>query len=126
MERKFSWITPKDAKIDATFRVEHITRKTADADGWKCEVAADEWYRECTSITINGKAQTTHSLDSIHKRVTVGRQGRNEIGVLLPADVVEALYGEERRAADEKLKRELAAESAYNAHYQRVHKAMSY
>lgn len=126
MERKFSWVTPKGAKIDATFRVEHITQKTVDADGWKCEVAADEWYRECTSMTVNGKPQAMHTLDSIHNRVVIGRQGRQEIGAILPADVVEGLYGEERRAREAKLERELAAEAEYNAHYERVCKAMSY
>lgn len=126
MEKKFSWVTPKGAKIDATFWVEHITRKTVDADGWKCEVDADEWFRECTAMTINGKPQAMHNLDNIHKRVVVGRQGRQEIGAVLPADVLEGLYGDERRAAEAKLKCELAAEAAYNAHYERVRKAMSY
>lgn len=126
MEMQFSWQTPKGAKIEMTVTVEHITRKTVDADGWKCDVDCDEWYYECTSMTVNGNSQAIHSLDNIHKRVVVGRQGRNEIGATLPADVVEAIYGEERRAADEKLQRELAAEAAYNAHYERVRKAMSY
>lgn len=124
-ELHFEWTTPKGAAIAMDVTVEHITRETVDADGWKCEVNCDKWLRECTAMTVNGKPQAMHSLDNIHKRVTIGRQGRQEMGATLPADVVEAIYGEERRARAAKLERELAAAARYEAHYNKVRKAMS-
>lgn len=124
-EMSFAWTTQKGAKIEMTVTVEHITRETIDADGWKCEVNCDKWFRECTAMTVNGKPQAMHRLDNIHERVITGRQGRNEIGATLPADVVEAIYGEERRARAAKLERELDAAARYEADYKKVVKAMS-
>lgn len=124
-QMNFAWTTQKGAKIELTVTVEHITRETVNADGWKTEVACDKWRRECTGMTVNGKAQSMHRLDDIRERVVVGRQGRNEIGVTLPADVSEAIYGEERRARAAKLERELAAAARYEARYNKVRKAMS-
>lgn len=124
-ELHFEWTTQKGTAIALDVTVEHITRETVDADGWKCEVNCDKWFRECTVMTVNGKPQAMHRLDNIHERVITGRQGRSEIGATLPADVVEAIYGEERRACAAKLERELASAARYEAHYNKVVKAMS-
>lgn len=126
-EMSFAWTTQKGAKIEMTVTVEHVTRETIDSDGWKCEVNCDKWFRECTAMTINGKPQAMHKLSYFGNKdtVVIGYQGRNPMGATLPADVVEAIYGEERRARAAKLERELAAAARYEAHYKKVVKAMS-
>ena len=126
-ELHFEWTTQKGAAIALDVTVEHITRETVDADGWKCDAACDKWFRECTAMTVNGKPQAMHKLSYFGNKdtVVIGYQGRNPMGVTLPADVSEAIYGEERRARAAKLERELAAAARYEAHYNKVVKAMS-
>lgn len=127
-EMSFAWTTQKGAKIDITFVVEHITRETISADGWPVEVDCDKWRRECTAMSVNGKPQAMREISKWGGKdtVVIGYQGRNPMGVMLPADVVEAVFGEERRARAEKLDRELAAAAKYDAHCAMMRKAMGY
>ncbi len=125
-EMSFAWTTQKGAKIEVTFVVEHITRETISADGWPVEVDCDKWRRECTAMSVNGKPQAMHEYDYIHNRVDIAHKGNTRLGAELPAHVVEAICGEERRARDAKLDRELAAAAKYDAHCAMMRKAMGY
>ena len=108
MKKTFTWTTPRGAKIEATFTVEHCTKKTVYADGWNMEVACDEWQRYIDSLTVNGKATEQKDLwwgPNNEPIIIIGKRGKDTLMVAIPSDVDEYLFAEEREAK-EKAQRE--------------------
>ena len=127
MTKTYSWTTPRGAKISATITVEHITTKVVDADGFKVETKCSEWRRSVDSMTVNGKAAKLHELYTERgtRCILIDRIGKDRVLVALPADVVNAVYGEE--IAENKLRLERAdrVEKSVSAHREAVYKMMN-
>lgn len=126
MKMNFEWTTPKGAKIAATFAVNHITSETVNADGHKIEVKANRWEREVVSLTVNGKATEMHHLTyySGTSAIQIGKVGKSPVLVAIPADVVDALYNDQRKADMAELAQAEKTEREYDAHYNAVLKMM--
>ena len=127
MTKTYSWTTPRGAKISATITVEHITTKVVDADGFKVETKCSEWRRSVDSMTVNGKAAKLHELYTERgtRCILIDRIGKDRVLVALPADVMNAVYGEE--IAENKLRLERAdrVEKSVSAHREAVYKMMN-
>lgn len=127
MTKTYEWTTPRGAKITATITVNHITRKTINADGHKVEVNCDEWTRSIDEMTINGKPTAMRKLHYEQNTdcILTGYCGKDRLLVALPADVVEDIYGEERRERAARQARSDAADREYEAHRNAILKLMN-
>lgn len=124
MKKHFEWTTPKGANVELTVDIEHITKRSTSADGDVVEIDCDEWIRTVETFKLNGIEQPMKKLDSNRNAVIGNQTKRNIIGVLLPDDIIEEIFGEERRARKERLDRELAAAAEREAHAAKVRRMM--
>lgn len=93
----YSFTTPRGAQVEATITVEHITTRELDGIEYHC----DEWVRHCDEVRVNGKITKQHQLTEWgvkHPSIRIDQRGRDNVYVELPADVIDAVYGEERAA----------------------------
>lgn len=125
--KTYNWTTPRGAKVSATITVEHITTKIADADGFKLPVKCSEWVRSVDSLTVNGKETEMHELYNERgtRCILIGRVGKDRVLVALPADVVDAVYGEEIAELNRKIDHTIKVENAAAAHRTAVYKMMN-
>lgn len=126
MTNTYTWTTPRGAKIEATITATHITTRTVDADGFKVDTKCDQWIRTVDAMTKDGKPTALKELwcERGTECIMIGRIGKDRLLVALPANVVSAVYGEEREATKRKRDASYAAEKAYMDHYNMVRKAM--
>lgn len=124
MKKTLTWITPKGAKIELTVDIKHVTETETCADGDVVKVGCDYWIRTVESCKLNGAETPMKQLDDFHNRLIVNRVGRQEIGAELPADVIEELFGEERRAEREALERRLNIAAKREAEIAKVERMM--
>lgn len=127
MTTTFNWTTPRGAKIAATITVEHITRKTIDADGFAVEVSCSEWERTIDSLTVNGKPTALRELSWYGGKyvIVIAKRGKDRTMVAIPSDVEKAIFGEERKEMDAQLAQSAEAEKQYKAHVALIEKAMN-
>ena len=94
----YNWTTARGAKVSATVTVEHITCKTVSADGFEVEVNCNEWFYQVDGMTVNGKPTELKELciEGNKRCILIARHGKDRVLAALPADVEEAIYGEER------------------------------
>ncbi len=130
MTSTYTWTTPRGANVEAVITVEHITREHRDLDGIGYEAECNRWIRTVERMTVNGQPTKMKALGYYNAQhvITIDRIKRghvyDSVMVALPADVVEALFGEEKA---DKARRDAAAERAeaeYQRHYQAVKKMM--
>lgn len=128
MKNTYTWTTPRGAKVEIIVNIEHITKDVINADGLPVEIDCDKWHRKIESCKVNGKNTALKELGQIGNTdcVIIDRRGDNRIAAEIPADIVDSIYGEERRANAEKIKKELELADKYEAHCEMMRKAMSY
>lgn len=99
MTKTYTWKTPRGAQIEATIRVEHETTAKTSADGWEMEVKCDSWFRIVEDMKVNGRATKMMELTKYGDQdcIMIDKAGKDKVLVAIPADVVEDLFGEERR-----------------------------
>ena len=127
MEKTFAWTTARGTKISATITVEHVTRDTINSDGFKVEVDCNKWFRQVDAMTVNGKPTELKELwDEAGKQcILIARKGKDRVLVALPADVENAIYGEEREYNRKRMKYNLDLEKKMDAERERILKAMN-
>ncbi|HWS42101.1 MAG TPA: hypothetical protein VN421_03325 [Pseudoflavonifractor sp.] len=127
MTNTYTWTTAKGAAIEATITVTHITTETVDADGYKVDVKCDRWQRTVDSITVNGNATKLRELwnEKGTACLLIDRIGKDRLLIVIPTDVVTAIYGEEREVTARRIKAARAADAEYTASYNRIKKAMA-
>lgn len=75
-------------------------------------------------MTVNGKETKLRELDNFARCILIDRVGKDRIMVKLPQDVIDAIYGEERRNNERKLENAVKNEREYQAHVNAVLKMM--
>lgn len=125
MTNTYNWVTPSGNQVSATITVTHVTRDIDYADGWNIEVNADYWRRNVDKLTVNGKETKLRELDNFSQCILIDRVGKDRIMVKLPQDVIDAIYGEERRNNERKLENAVKNEREYQAHVNAVLKIMN-
>lgn len=126
MTNTYKWTTPNGAKIEATITVNHITTEHRDLDGIGYEAKCNRWSRTVERMTLNGKPTAMKELSYYNSQhvIIIDRikRGRvyDSLMAALPADVVEAIFGEEEA---DMARRAAAAEKA-EAEYQRNRRAV--
>lgn len=125
MTNTYNWVTPSGNQVSATITVTHVTRDIDYADGWNIEVNADYWRRTVDKLTVNGKETKLRELDNFSQCILIDRVGKDRIMVKLPQDVIDAIYGEERRNNERKLENAIKNEREYQAHVNAVLKMMN-
>lgn len=128
MTKTFKWETPKGAKMEMTVSIERVTSEVINADGHEIECSCDRWERRVESCKINGTDTGRKELGIVCgvRAVLIGRSGKQDIAAALPADVVDAIYGDEARANEEKLERAIALEKKVEAEREMMRKVMGY
>lgn len=127
MDKTYKWTTAKGAEVEMTIVVEHITKETVFSDGWHGEIKCNHWYREITLMRVNGKQTKLKQLwnEKGMECVLIERIGKDRVLVLLPKEVEEEIYGEERRDIEERTRRSIALEKEYWAERKKVEDAMN-
>ena len=127
MTETYKWTTTRGAKIEATITVNHITRETVDADGFKINVNCDEWQRTVDKMMVNEKPAKTAELTYEQGMycILIDRIGKNRVLVAIPQNVVDAIYGEQNRAIASQLEAAHKFEKKLDAHRAMVEKAMN-
>ena len=123
---KYTWKTERGAQIALDIETEIITEETIYSDGFNVKVPCHDWKYTINSLLVNGKEVK----DGAHK-TTFGRcpdyyyaygirlMGRDAY-IKIPDDIEQEIYGAERTYRAEKLKKEMEAEKAYEAHRKAV------
>ena len=125
--KSYSWTTPRGAKVEATFTVEHITTKTTWSDGWEIETDCNEWRYRCDAITVNGKQtkyREWHSEKGI-PCVLFDRIGKDRMLVAIPDKIYQELTEEEREYNSIKSERIDKLLEKYESHRKTVEKMMN-
>ena len=125
MTNTYNWVTPSGNQVSATITVTHVTRDIDYADGWNIEVNSDYWRRNVDKLTVNGKETSLRDLDNFAQCILIDRVGKDRIMVKLPQDVIDAIYGDERRNNERKLENAIKNEREYQAHVNAVLKMMN-
>lgn len=128
MTATYTWKTPRGSEVSMTVTVHHITQETISSDGWPVDVKCDRWDRTVDHLTVNGKETDCKQLGMISGKqvVIIGYSGHTPICASLPSDVYDAIYGEESRAREAKLERELEFARKIEAHREMMRKVMGY
>lgn len=125
MTNTYNWVTPSGNQVSATITVTHVTRDIDYADGWNIEVNSDYWRRNVDKLTVNGKETRLRDLDNFAQCILIDRVGKDRIMVKLPQDVIDAIYGDERRNNERKLEIAIKNEREYQAHVNAVLEMMN-
>ncbi len=126
MTKTYTWKTPRGAEIEATIRVEHCTSRNTSADGWEMEVKCDEWFRLVEDMKVNGKATKMMELTKYLDQdcIMIDKVGKDKVLVAIPAEVVEELFGEERRGKKAREEANDRLEEKMEAHRKAVYNMM--
>ena len=126
MTKTYTWTTPKGAEIEATIRVEHKTRTKTSADGWEMEIKCDDWFRVIEDMKVNGKATKMMELTRYCDQdcIMIDKVGKDRVLVAIPAEVIEELFGEERRNAKARDEANDRLEEKMEAHRKAVYNMM--
>ena len=124
--KKSNWTTQRGAAIELT--TEHITKKEVNADGWKVEVEDDRI--EIVNVKINGKdyrgtltfRENQNAIDC--GSIKVGNQNQR-LTVLIPADIYEIHWEEYDARQKAKYEAKAKADAEYEAHYNKIMRAMN-
>lgn len=121
MKMTSTFKTAKGANIELI--TENITSEIINADGHEIEVKADGI--KIKEVKVNGESHrgTLTSYQGM-KVINYGYQGRNPLLIAIPADVYEAVWGEYDKRIAARLAAAAEADRKYEAHYNRVMKAM--
>ena len=122
----YKWTTPRGAKIEATITVEHVKHTLRSLDGWTTDDTHDHWFRRVDAITMNGKPTAEKTLTGYCSMdcIRIGTMGKRPMVVQLPENVVEEVFGEERRIKSERINKTLAFERKYDAQVRALNKMM--
>ncbi len=126
MTKTYKWETPNGNKIEMTIVVEHITEDIAYADGWNIPICCDYWKRDIVTMKVNGKNTELKELylEGNIDCVLIDRMGKDRLLVAIPPEIVNEVYGEERKTEHENLKKELLAAKEFEKHQERIYKMM--
>ena len=112
----YKWTTEKGAKVE--IEVSKNTRTEDRGYGITKE------YTETTvdSATVNGNKVTVTGLNG-QNMIGIKING-NRAGINIPSEIKEAIWGEENKVAKAKLEKQMKQEAEYQAHCDKMKKAM--
>ena len=115
---RYTWTTEKGARVEMVVKTVTL-QDTIDGDA-----AGTTAVKLIDSLTIDGTAYDAEFGDIKGQDAATFKVGRQVGAVILPDDVVEALWGDERRAEAARTERAIKAEADYQAHRDRMRRAM--
>lgn len=122
MTKTYAWTTARGAKIDCTITAEHITSKTVNADGHEIETTCSEYRYSVNSLKIKGKENAEKRLSMYRNENVIVAD--NKIMVLVPKNIANEIYGDERAEMDSAIKASARADAKYAAHCKMMRRAM--
>lgn len=126
----YTWTTDHGAKVALDIEKELATEKKVWADGNEVLVPCREWHYTINSLTINGENYAGAYKTSVGRfpnltpAFCVGKVGKQNAYVVIPDDVENAIWGEEKAYKEEQVNRQLTVGEAYEKHYAAVCKMM--
>lgn len=122
----YTWTTERGAEIVLDIDTQLVTEKKVWADGDEVLVPCHEWRYAINSLTINGKNYAGAYKTSVGRfpnltpAFCVGKVGKQNAYVVIPDDVENAIWGEEKAYKKAIMEKEAAVYEAYRKHYEAV------
>ena len=115
--KTYNWTTAKGAKVELTIEERTYTETLADG-----AIEEERTYKAVEEMTVNGMAIEGAAFKG-DRAIEFNLRGNRQVA-LIPEDVQEQVWGEERKAMRARLEKEEAAEKKYQEGKAKIERAL--